>query len=87
MHQSAIIKKLIASVIVWAAFFLISRSFYPVFTNEQALKQMEDTTSSFTDFSMYQHLWNYAWVIPLAICIFIFFNELKELVYKIRGGI
>ncbi len=85
--MSNIIKiKSALAVGLWIIFFSVKRVVDPIFTTEQALKQMEDTAASFYSPSIYQQLWSFAWLIPLFICLVIFKNEITNFYYKKRGG-
>jgi hypothetical protein len=46
----------------------------------------DDTTASFTDFTLYQNIWNYGWIVPTVICILIFWKNITNLFYRIKGG-
>ena len=78
--------KSIVAVSIFGMYFVLRNVFYPTLTNEQALKQLEDTTASFTDFTLYQIIWNFAWIIPVIMCILIFWKNIRNLFFRIKGG-
>ncbi len=85
MRKRLVLKSLISAVII-GGYTIASNVLYPVMTNEQALKQMEDSTGSYTDLSLYTQLWNYAWIVPAVICVCIFWTEIRTVLSKGRGG-
>jgi hypothetical protein len=76
--------KLILSIIVWGLYGLLYSVFYPVLTNEAALKQLEDSNNSFINYAFYRQIWNGTGIILIFITIIIFSKELKGFI--IRGG-
>ena len=62
--------------------------FYPVMNNIQAVKQLEDTQSSFTNYALYQQAWDYGWAAIVLLTLLIFRSEIMVAVKQLkkRGG-
>jgi hypothetical protein len=76
--------KISLSLLTWALYLAVITSFQPTLTNGMAITQLETSSSSFTDYSMYQSFIGYSWVIPVVITIALFFNNIKNLIKKLK---
>ncbi|MDP4181174.1 MAG: hypothetical protein Q8942_08795 [Bacillota bacterium] len=86
MKNGRFVFKSILGVILWTAYVVSHSIFKPVLTNKQALGQFQDSSAAFTDFSLYQFIWNWLWIVPLILCILLFIAEIKRFYKKLRGG-
>ncbi|MCX7921233.1 MAG: hypothetical protein N3B21_04300 [Clostridia bacterium] len=86
MSRIGILVKGLITAALWILYFTLEKVYYPVITNEEALKQLEDTSRSFTDYAVYQNLWNAAWVVVAIISVLIFLPEFKAAFRRLRGG-
>lgn len=80
-----IIVKTAVVAVIWALYFIVRSVFYSVMTNEHALEQLSNSSSSYTDLALWQQLWGWSWIIPLVICIIIFWKEIKTTFYNLGG--
>lgn len=78
--------KIISTGILWSAYGLIYKIFYPITNNSATLLQMEDSNVSLANYKMFQMIWDYSWIVVLLITLLIFKNNIKSLLKKEKVG-
>lgn len=80
--------KIFIATLLFGGYGVAYNTFYPVMNNIQALKQLGDTQSSFTNYALYQQAWDYGWAAIALIALLIFKSEIMGAVKQLkkRGG-
>jgi len=80
--------KVFVTALLFVGYGLAYKVFYPVMNNIQAVKQFEDTQSSFTNYALYQQAWDYGWAAIVLITLLVFRTEILGAVKQLKktGG-
>jgi glycerol-3-phosphate acyltransferase PlsY len=78
--------KVILGIAIWIFYGFIERMLSTSLVNYATTKQMENSNSALYDYSVNMFIYRFSWIVPLAICILLFWREIKNLYYTLRGG-
>lgn len=76
--------KPISVILMWGISLTVYRMFSPVLTNDVALTQLENSSTSFTHLQLYQDAGFFVWLALIIITVLIYKNNIKKLYCKIR---
>jgi len=76
--------KVFIAALLFGGYGVAYKVLYPVMNNHQALKQLEDTQSSFTNYALYQQAWDYGWAVIVLITLLIFRTEIMGAVKQLK---
>jgi len=77
------VKKIIVKLALLTGMFITYKSFVPVLTNQVALTQMDNSTSSYSTFALYQNMSPFGWFTIVCFGTAMFLPELKKLKMKV----
>jgi len=77
------VNKIIIKLALLTVILITYKSFTPVLTNQVALTQMDNSTSSYTAFSLYQNMSPFGWLTFVCFGTAMFLPELKKLKMKV----
>lgn len=77
--------KPISVILMWGISLTAYRMFSPVLTNDIALTQLENSSTSFAYRKLYQDSGFLVWLALIIITVFIYRSNIKKLYYKIKS--
>jgi hypothetical protein len=82
MNKKKLITKGIITAIAWTIYSTVEKIYSPVFTNEMAVQQLNNTNSSFTNYQLWQNFWNYGYGILAILTVLFFVKDIIGVIKK-----
>lgn len=74
--------KIIALIILIVSINALFQAYEPIFTNELAMQQMQNTDTSSSDIMLYTYLRNCSWLSVVLLAVVMFWSEIKAIIKK-----
>ncbi len=73
----------VLAVLVLVVYGYIYKVYHPIWTQAQALRQMEDSPASFTAYQSWIWVWNVGWVVLILFAIWLLWPAFKAIGKKL----
>jgi glucan phosphoethanolaminetransferase (alkaline phosphatase superfamily) len=78
-----LLSKISISFFSWISYFVSLKILYPTSINDSVIAQLSSTKDSTSNLLFQQLMWKWLWLVPLSITIYIFWDDIKNLFYKL----